>query len=156
MTRARETLTLCEQTTGRHPFARSMDGLTLRARPPVPPASAELRARIWQADPGHVVLSWPGHFAESAPIHCHLAALDVGDPLALRPRHDNRPGWELVDTHGVVVTRMSLKFQPPAGTLTRVSVAAILVRHAREQEPNVQVGRWEFVLPEIEYLPSAQ
>ena len=51
---------------------------------------------------------------------------------------------------------MSLKFQPPAGTLTRVSVAAILVRHAREQEPNVQVGRWEFVLPEIEYLPSAQ
>lgn len=156
MTRARETLTLCEQTTGRHPFARSMDGLTLRARPPVPPASAELRARIWQADPGHVVLSWPGHFAESAPIHRHLAALDVGDPLALRPRHDNRPGWELVDTHGVVVTRMSLKFQPPAGTLTRVSVAAILVRHAREQEPNVQVGRWEFVLPEIEYLPSAQ
>lgn len=95
MTRARDTLTLCERLDGRHPFIRGMDGLTLRTRAPAPPPGDPLDTRIWQADPSHIVLSWPGRFAPSAPIHRRLAALDVGTPLCLRARADGRPGWEL-------------------------------------------------------------
>ena len=156
MTRARGTLTLCERLGGRHPFVSEMDGLTLRTRPPAPPPVGALDTRIWQADPSHVVLSWPGRFAPGAPIHRRLAGLDVGMPLQLRPRPDGQPGWELRDAEGVVVTRMSSKFRPPAGALIAVRVAAIMVRHARADEEGLRVRRWELALPEIEYRRGPQ
>ena len=155
MTRARDTLTLCERLDGRHPFIRGMDGLTLRTRAPAPPPGDPLDTRIWQADPSHIVLSWPGRFAPSAPIHRRLAALDVGTPLCLRARADGRPGWELADAQGVAVTRMSSRFVPPAGAIIEVRVAAVLVRHARDGEANLRMGRWELVLPKIEFRPGA-
>ena len=68
MTRARDTLTLCERLDGRHPFIRGMDGLTLRTRAPAPPPGDPLDTRIWQADPSHIVLSWPGRFAPSGSL----------------------------------------------------------------------------------------
>lgn len=156
MTRARSTLTLCEQIDGRHPFIRAMDGLTLRTRPTASPAGAPLDRRIWQADPSHIVLSWPGSFGATAPIHRHLAALDVGSPLTLRERSDGRPGWELADRGDVVVTRMSSRFAPPECLIVAVRVAAILVRHARPDEAGVKVARWELVLPEVEYQRPAR
>ena len=154
MTRARDTLTLCEQLGGHHPFVREMDGLTLRSRPPAPPPAGALDARLWQADPSHVVLSWPGWFAPGAPIHRRLAALDVGMPLQLRTRPDGQPGWELLDAAGVVVTRMSSKFRPPEGAIIALRVAAVMVRQARADEEALRVRRWELVLPEIEYRPG--
>ena len=75
--------------------------------------------------------------AESgAPIHRARAALEVSDPLELRPmtRRDGKPGWELADRHGVVVARMAAKFQPPAGEIVAMRVAAVLVRTAKGDE----------------------
>ncbi len=156
MTRARKSLTLCEVQGGGHPFVRATDGLALRSRPDVPDLEPTLNHRTWLADPSMVYLDWPGRFAPHAPIHRALAVLEVGDPLELRPmtRHDGKPGWELADRHGVAVTRMAAKFQPPAGEIVAVRVAAVLVRTAKGDE-GLRCERWELVLAEVEYRPSS-
>ena len=100
------------------------------------------------------MLSWPGRFAPTAPIHRALAALDVGSTLALLPRSNGGAGWEITDAAGVAVGRMSSKFQPPQGEIVALRVAAMLVRHAREDEQGLQCQSWELVLPEIEYVPQ--
>ncbi|SIQ81360.1 ATP-dependent DNA helicase RecQ [Aromatoleum tolulyticum] len=153
MTRARKSLTLCEAVGGSHPFVRDLEELVLRSRPEALPPEPGVAHRIWCADPEKVVLSWPGRFVPSAPIHCALAALDVGSPLVLRPRSNGGAGWEITDASGVVVGRMSSKFQPPEGEVVAVRVAAMLVRHAREDEQGLKCRSWELALPEIEYMP---
>ena len=77
-----------------------------------------------------------------------------GQPLRLLPRADGKPGWVLADEHGVVLTRMSARFNVPVGDILAVRVAAILVRHAREGEAGLHCRQWELVLPEIEYRPA--
>lgn len=152
MTRARKSLALCQRITGQHPFVHDADGLTLRSRPVVAPLEQGMSYRIWSADPEKIVLSWPGYFAPTAPIHRALAALDVGSSLSLRPR-DGCSGWELVDAGGIVVGRMSSKFQLPQGRIVAVRVAAMLVRHAKgDERERLKCQCWELVLPEIEYV----
>ena len=154
MTRARQSLTLCEAIGTQHPFVTELDGLVLRSRPAAPPPEPELAHRIWCADPEKIVLSWPGRFAPGAAVHRALGALDVGSALMLRARGNG--GWALADAAGVEVGRMSSKFQPPAGVIVAVRVAAMLVRQARESEQGVvKCASWELVLPEIEYVPAA-
>jgi ATP-dependent DNA helicase RecQ len=155
MTRARKTLTLCEAHGGKHPFIAATDGLTLRSRPAQPEPEPGLGNRTLIADPEKIVLSWPGYFPAGAQLHRALAVLDVGSELVLRERADGKDGWEIADTQGVAVTRMSSKFRPPAGRIVAVRVAAILVRDAKtEEKQKVRCERWELVLPEIEYEPE--
>ena len=155
ITRARRSVTVCEAAEGRHPFVPDVEGLTIRTRPDPPAPEPGLSHRIWSADPEKVVLSWPGYFAPSAPIHRALAGLEVGCPLQLRRRKDGKPGWEIADAHGSTVTRMSSKFQPPAGEIITVRVAVILVRSAKaEEQQGMRTTTWELVLPEIEYVPG--
>jgi ATP-dependent DNA helicase RecQ len=151
MTRARKSLTVCEVVGGQHPFVRDLEGLVLRSRPEALPPNLGVAHRTSCADPEKVVLSWPGRFAPSAPIHRALVALDVGSPLVLRPRSDGRAGWEITDASGAVVGRMSSKFRQPVGEVVAVRVGAMLVRHAREDEQGLQCQSWELVLPEIEH-----
>lgn len=154
MTRARQSLTLCEAIGGQHSFTRDADELTLRSRPDAAPPEPGTMHRICFVDPGKIVLSWPGYFAPSAPIHRALAVLDVGSPLVLKPRNNGGAGWELTDVAGVAVGRMSSKFRPPEGEIVSVRVAAILVRSASAGDPEgLRCQSWELVLPEIEYVP---
>ncbi len=155
MTRARSSLTMCEAVGGRHPFVPDAEALVLRSRPDTPAPEPGLSHRTWSADPEKIVLSWPGYFAPSAPIHRALAALDVGSPLVLRRRLDGSQGWEVADTCGTAITRMSSKFQPPEGEIVGVRAALILVRCARANEhQGLRSTSWELVLPEIEYVPE--
>jgi ATP-dependent DNA helicase RecQ len=155
MTRARKSLTLCEAIGGQHPFVSDLDGLVMRSRPDALPPEPGVAHRIWCADPEKVVLSWPGRFTPTAPVHGALAALEVGSALILRRRSDGGMGWEVTDTSGVTVGRMSSKFRPPEGRIVAVRVAAMLVRHAREvDQEKLRCQAWELVLPEIEYLPG--
>ena len=155
MTRARKSRTVCEAVGGQHPFLRDLKGLVLRSQVDALPAEARLAYRTWCADPEKVVLSWPGRFPSTAPIHRALAALDLGSPLVLQPQDDDTTRWEITDASGVVVGRMSSKFQPPKGKFVAVRVAAILVRHARKEERERLASQtWELVLPEIEYVPG--
>jgi ATP-dependent DNA helicase RecQ len=156
MTRARETLTLCETVGGRHPFVRDTGDLPLRTRPR-PTANAETRThppRVRVCSPKEIVLSWPGYFAPEAPIHRAIAALEVGDALTLQPESEDKSGWALADASGTPVGRMSSHFQPPKGKIVAVRVAAILVRRARADE-KARVPQWELVLPEIDWTPES-
>ncbi|WP_295401471.1 ATP-dependent helicase [uncultured Thiocystis sp.] len=148
MTRARQSLTLCEAMGRPHPFVGETDGLALRTRPAVPALEPTLANRFQLADPEQIVLSWPGYFAPCAPIHRALAALEVGHPLMLRARPDGHPGWELADLQGVAVTRMSAKFRPPDGEIVAVRVAAVLVRYGKEDQQGLRCPCWELILPE--------
>ncbi|MBR0567279.1 RecQ family ATP-dependent DNA helicase [Azoarcus sp. L1K30] len=155
MTRARKSLTACEALGGQHPFIRDLDGYVLRSRPDAQVPEPGTAHRTWCADPEKIVLSWPGYFAPGAPIHRALATLDIGSPLALQPRNNGDGGWEIADANGVVVGRMSSKFQIPPGRVVAVRVGAVMARHARESEKeSVRCQCWALVLPEIEYVPG--
>lgn len=152
MTRARKTLTLCEQFDGGHRFIRSCNDLVLRSRPDLIAMKERLDQRIWTATPEHVVLSWAGYFGPKAPIHRALRQLEYGDTLILRPRTDGKPGWEVADQSGVAVTRMAQRFSPPEGAIVEVRVAAIVVRKQQEHEAGqVRMAEWDLVLPEVVY-----
>jgi ATP-dependent DNA helicase RecQ len=156
MTRARKTLTICEQIRGTHCFTKYCADLSLRSRPEVHAINTGLGNRVWIADPEQVVLSWPAFFGKQAGIHRSIRNLDYGDPLLLRPRSDGKPGWELADTQGNAVTRMAQRFSPPEGEIVAVRVGNILTRIAKGVEAErVKVSVWELVLPEIEYSPLA-
>lgn len=157
MTRARKTLTLCEQIRGSHAFVQCCCDLSLRSRPGISDKNMSLGNRVWIADPEQIVLSWPGYFGPGAAIHKAIRRLNVGDPLDLRRRLDGKPGWEIADCEGNTVTRMAQRFTPPAGQIGAVRVGYVLVRAARGSEADqLKVSEWELVLPEIEYreMPS--
>lgn len=154
MTRARKTLTVCETIHGQHAFTRCFDDLSLRSRPAGYVPDHRLAHQIWSGTPEDVVLSWPGWFSGTSPIHKAIADLTVGDRLDLRSRSDGKAGWEVATQQGVAVARMAQKFTPPVGAVNEVRVGAILVRRAKDADSNLRCKVWELVLPEIEYLPS--
>ncbi|WP_083385899.1 RecQ family ATP-dependent DNA helicase [Methylomonas sp. LWB] len=153
MTRARNTLTLCQRQSGRHAFAADCAPLCLTSTIETIGEPPEVRQRRWLAGPEHVFLSWPGYFAASHTIHRAIAALDYGDPLTLRPRGDGKPGWELADANGTTVSRMAQAFVPPQGAIVAVRVAGILARNRKPGDSgDLRCERWEVVLAEVEYL----
>lgn len=153
MTRARKSLTLCEHIKGSHAFTVDCNALALRSRPDSPENVPCLGHRLWVADQEQVVLSWPGYFGPKAGIHKAIRRLNIGDPLILRQRADGKPGWEVADSEGSTVTRMSQHFTPPGKQIIAVRVGYILVRVAKDHEADqLKVPEWELVLPEIEYF----
>jgi len=153
MTRARQTLTLCQRLGGRHAFIADCAPLCLTSSVEAVGDPPEARIRRWLAGPEQVFLSWPGYFAANHAIHRAIAALDYGDPLTLRPREDGKPSWELADANGTTVSRMAQAFVPPQGTIISVRVAGILARQAKVGDlEGLRSERWEVVLAEIEYL----
>jgi len=155
MTRARKTLTLCARQGFLHAFIRDCEPLCLKSRPPLDREIQPLVERVWAASPAHVVLSWPGYFSADSPIHRAIAELDYGSELALRNRSDGKPGWELANEKGVVVSRMAQSFVPPKGEIISVKVGAILTRFKKPADSDaLRKDYWEVVLPEILYLPT--
>ena len=154
MTRARQSLVLCETTARTHALVPALEGSVLRVRPEPGPPEPNAELALWRADPSLVVLSWPARFVPDSPVHRAIAALDIGSALLLRPRNGHG-GWELANADGQTVSRLSSRFQPPAGDIVAVRVAAILVRHDSPREnPPARCPQWEVVLPEIEYRPA--
>jgi len=152
MTRARKTLTICARQTALHPFIRDCEDLCLKTQPKLIGELQPLDQRTWIADPGQVVLSWPGYFSSTKPIHKAIAELDIGSELTLRVRSDGKPGWELANIHGIAVTHMARVFTPPVGKIISVRVSAIQIRHKKtKDQESLRCDRWEVVLPEIVY-----
>lgn len=157
MTRARQTLTLCERVGGRHPFLSVKQSPALRTRPAPPVLPPVALQRIEHASLKQVDLSWPGCFAPGHPVHRAIAALHIGDALTLRPRNNGTSDWELADGSGQVVGRMATKFVHPPERIVAVRVAAIQARKPDGKDTRtMRSARWEVVLPEFEYVDSSQ
>jgi len=155
MTRARQTLTLCEGMGSGHAFVRELNPLVHRSCPGGFIPEPALAQRCQFADASQVVLSWPGYFAPTAAIHQAIRKLEVGSSLQLRRRPNGQPGWEVADQHGTPVTRMARCFTPPPGRIMAVRVHAILARKAKADQSDLRCQSWEVVLPAFEYLADA-
>ncbi len=107
-----------------------------------------------RAEPKEVILSWPA-YKNNAAARRRIARLEVGEALRLQAPRNNTAKWDLYDPQGGIVGKMSSKFQPPAGEILRVRVAAIFV-HKENDSTRTEVPECEVVLPEILYRPASQ
>ncbi|MDD5296462.1 MAG: RecQ family ATP-dependent DNA helicase [Rhodocyclaceae bacterium] len=160
MTRARQTLSLARLDLAgrRHPL---LDGLSasdalLRRSPCILPApDSALERRYVLPNLGEVDLGFAGRQTSEVPLHGYIAALKPGDPLQLRPYYER---WELADSAGHTVGRLSHEWKPPAGMeCIEVRVWGI-IRRTKEQTlekylPQVRAVTWEVVLPEMVFQP---
>lgn len=147
MTRAEETLTLCDFDPG-NAFAASLG------------ASAHVRRFEGGHDPAldvqyqvlslaDVDLGFAGRQRPGAPVHAAIARLGPGDPLALRADGDCHA---LFDLHGNPVGRTAKAFRL-ALEPEHCEVAGIVVRYKEETDPayidSVKCGQWEVVVPRL-------
>lgn len=155
MTRARETLTLCQALQRPNPFTRELEDGEYLLRTPsqeFPPALPELDRRYKLLGLGDVDLGYAGRKGPADPVHRAIGRLRVGDSLQYLETNGYR---ELRDGRGVVVGRLSRSCELPAGMVVGVTVSAILVRGKGQSkdsafEARCRVGEWEVVLCNLE------
>jgi ATP-dependent DNA helicase RecQ len=142
MTRARETLTLCEAASNPNPFSprlpdapyvvRSALARDLESRP-------ELRWRYMTLGLRDVDLGFAGRQVAGSPAHAALEELATGDPLVLE---SVRPGAHVLGRQAVPVGRLSNSCRLPAGRIIRASVGGLVWR-TREQALARRLDRHE-------------
>ena len=147
MTRAEETLTLCEFAPGQ-PL---LDALRhdLRTQTCDLAADPELDVRYQTLGMPDVDLSFAGRQPPGAPIHAATRRLEAGDPLSLRV---DRERYAILDRDGVVVGRTSKNFRLEV-EIEHCEVAAILTRYAEDSDPaylsSLRCPQWELVVPRL-------
>jgi ATP-dependent DNA helicase RecQ len=157
MTRARETLTLCETASNPNPFSpRLPDAPYVVRRAPAHDLEIrpELRWRYMTLHLRDVDLGFAGRQADGSPAHAALEELATGDPLVLE---SVRPGAHVLGRQAVPVGRLSNSCRLPAGRIIRASVGALVWR-TREQTPpeyrgTVRADGWWVLLPLVVIEP---
>ena len=113
MTRAMETLTLCEATSRPHPFISEMEEGENFLRTPltsIPNPLYELDKKYALLGLAGVDLGFAGRKPENDPVHRAIRALQVGDPLQLV---DAGGRLEMRNGQGITVGRLAQKFRLP-------------------------------------------
>lgn len=147
MTRAIETLTLCEHAPG-NPLIRAMD---LSPRPPAAPLTPipELDTRYQSLSLKDVDLGYPGRLHPRDPAHEAIRALEPGAPLRLRQDGERHV---ILDDEGRTVGRTSRSFTPESPPI-RCEVAGIITRFAEDSDKafreQLKSTRWEIIVPRI-------
>lgn len=145
MTRAEQTLTLCEFADG-NPFSPALTHEVQLRRVQAVYCPA-LEKRFEPMALGDIDIGFAGRQCAEAPIHQALGRLGEGDPLTFRREAER---FVFVDRHGNVVGRTARSFQPHAG-FDECEVAAVLVRFAQDSEAQYRdfsrCERWEVVVP---------
>lgn len=145
MTRAQETLTICEFSPG-NPFAASLPPETAGQRfhgPPLP----ELETRYQRLSLRDIDLDYAGRQPESNPIHGALNALQVGDPSQIIAQGER---YLIVDGQGQTVGRTARAFRLQLDE-EQCRVAGVLVRFAEDSEASyrakLKCDRWQLAVP---------
>lgn len=145
MTRAEQTLTLCEFADG-NPFSRGlMKDVQLHEfqGQPLP----ELEVRFQQLTLKEIDIGFAGRQSPHTRIHKAVEALREGDPLTLK---EEAGRYQLLDRQGNVVGRTAKSFQPQIG-FDQCEVAAVMVRFTEDSEEQYRdlnkCERWEVVVP---------
>jgi ATP-dependent DNA helicase RecQ len=157
MTRARKTLMLARLNQG-NPLldAAGRDpSLLLRPHTELPPPVPKLARRYRRLTMREVDLGFAGRQSTHNLVHRAIRALLPGDSLVLQqsPEH-----WELLDSGGAVVGRLSRTFShPPGMQCAEATVVAVIIRNREDSEPEFQdwykCDKWEVVLPELVFEP---
>lgn len=155
MTRARETLSLCQAERQSNPFTPTLAGpAILRSPLPQPlPECHGLQQRYLSLGQSEVDLGFAGRKPAGAPVHARLEQLDPGQPLHLSARGKTS---ELRDPEtGIVVGRLAASCVLPAATEISASVDCIIRRHHRQSPPEYadqdKVDHWLVVLPRLSW-----
>lgn len=147
MTRAAQTLTLCEFAGGNcfNPTLASVS-TTMQWNGDYNPA---LLKRYWTLTLSEIDIGYAGRQPPNAAIHKHLAELKPGSPLQWQA--DNGRYW-LLDADGNIVGRTAANFRL-SGTLESSSVDAMVVRYAEDSEEQyrhyTKISRWEVMVPKV-------
>ncbi len=157
MTRARETLLLC-QTTIPHPLIGTPDPalFLFRHPPPSPPPPPTLNRQFHRLTHKDVDLDLAGRQPPSHPMHQRIAALQPDDPLRLQTMEGR---WTLHDRSGNRVGHLAKRYAPPSGMqIVSARVRAILIRTRDDSREGfreaIRCDRWEVVLPELVFEPA--
>ncbi len=174
MTRARQTLTLTRMAKVANPFVDEL-GKSPAILPRETPAALfpgvketpgdyvvgndpQLTARYQRLDLEMVDLGFAGRQAPRNPVHRMIGNLQPGHSLELRATGDSR--WDLFNSSGRRVGRLSAKFKHPADErCCRASVFAVVQWSKEQSEPEFHDGircdrEWEVVIPELVFLPE--
>jgi len=154
MTRAMETLTLCEATSRPHPFISEMEEGENFLRTPltsIPNPLYELDKKYALLGLAGVDLGFAGRKPENDPVHRAIRALQVGDPLQLV---DAGGRLEMCNGQGITVGRLAQKFRLPNGSIESVTVSAVVHRNKRQVQDaewakTCKIDEWEVVLCSI-------
>jgi len=140
MTRARETLTLCEAMQRPNPFTLQLVGSesVLRTRlAEVPPHRKELDRRYKLLGMKDVDLGFAGRKAVAEPVHRAIRALQIGDRLHYAEQDGNRM---LYDSRGLAVGKLAKGCELPKGEGLEFTVSAIVGR--TKKQSGVEFGKW--------------
>ena len=101
-----------------------------------------------------VDIGFAGRQRPNARVHPAIAALDVGDALALQRSGES---WEIL-SGAVCVARLSRSFAPPKGMVCiDARVAAVVTWSREDSKPefaaSLKCDRWEVVVPELVFAP---
>lgn len=147
MTRAEQTLTLCEFP-GCNAFSRYLTeeviGRAFHAE-----TLPALDMRYLQLSLADIDLDFAGRQSAHAAIHKALACLEPGDPLTLKTQDDR---YLMLDAKGQVVGRTAKSFRLEL-EVEHCEVAAILVRSSERCEEQYRAWhkceQWELVIPRV-------
>lgn len=155
MTRAQETLTLCQAAGRSNPFSPGLSGpAVLRSPLPQPlPDCRALNRHYLTLSLGDVMLSFAGRKPAGDPLHACLDSLDYGQSLHLVAAGN---GWELrLPDENIVVGRLSAKCALPASPDIEARVDCIIRRYHHQSKAEYagldQVDHWYVVIPTLEW-----
>jgi ATP-dependent DNA helicase RecQ len=147
MTRAEESLTLCEFASG-NPFSRQVSGGALNSSF-VGEHDVRLDKEYKQLSLKEIDLSYAGRKPAGTAIHTAIAELKPNDPLSLEP---DDGCFLILDKQGREVGRTAKAFKLGID-IERCQVAGIVVRYtadnAEEYRAGMKVDTWEVVVPRI-------
>lgn len=147
MTRAEQTLTLCEFGEN-NLFSINLKN-NIQQRPFEGALLPELNVRFKQLTLKEIDIGFAGRYSSNHQIHSSIKELCEGDSLMLKKEGES---YHLLDTKGHVVGRTAKTFLPPSN-FEHCEVAAVIVRFAGESEEQYKYlqkcERWEVVVPRI-------
>lgn len=147
MTRAEETLTLCEFVSG-NPFSRQLGEFAMQQ---IFHGTHDVRLEknYGQLPMNDIDVGYPGRKPHDANIHAAIADLKQNDPLLLKRDGDR---FLIIDKQGREVGRTAIAFKP-GFNIEHCQVAGIYVRYMQDSDekyhPSIKVDTWEVVIPRI-------
>jgi ATP-dependent DNA helicase RecQ len=152
MTRAEQTLTLCEFPGG-NPFSLHLP-TNIQKREYVGRYLSVLEKRFLQLSVRDIDLDYAGRQPQHAPAHAALAQLQMGDPLTLVLSEDR---YLIQNSDGQTLGRTSKTFKLPL-EVEQCEAVGIMVRQSAHSEEQYRAWhkceQWELVVPRIIFCRS--